>query len=88
VLTNILEVLPAAQTQENRTTQSVGLPNVQTDLSPVKDKETNVDSGDAWVDAIQRGMTFTVDTTARWLDQFFGDARYLWFIVAVNSFPM
>lgn len=75
VLANILEVLPEAHAQESRTAQSAGLSNVQTDLSPVKAKGTNGDTGDAWVDAIQRGMTFTVDTTARWLDQFFGDAR-------------
>ena len=75
VLTNMLEVLPEAHAVENHSVQTAGLPDVQTDMPPTKFKDINEDTGDEWIDTIQRGMTFTVDSTARWLDQFFGDAR-------------
>ncbi len=75
VLINRLEILSEAHAVENRSVQSVGLSATQTDLPPVKTKDASKDTGDEWVDTIQHGMTFTVDTTARWLDQFFGDAR-------------
>lgn len=62
---------PKAPIVKNPSTQAEDLPNAQSNLPAGKDKLAN----DVWIDAIQRGMTLTIDTTARWVDQFFGDPR-------------
>lgn len=67
----ILAEQPKAHIAKNNTVQSKELPNLHPKLSAEKDKVVD----DAWIDSIQRGMTFTIDTTARWVDQFFGDPR-------------
>lgn len=78
-----IEVLPKANAADNHLIQLADLREVQLSLFPTKAKETKEtkDDKDAvtdeWIDSIQREMTFTVDKTARWLDQFFGDFRAL-----------
>jgi hypothetical protein len=62
---------PAISIEKEHSNQSGDLPDSQTKKPAVK----NPVAGDAWIDTLQRGVTFTVDTTARWVDQFFGDPR-------------
>lgn len=62
---------PAIVIEKERSDQSGDLHDSQTKKSTVK----NPVADDAWIDTLQRGVTFTVDTTARWVDQFFGDPR-------------
>lgn len=74
-LTDMLNVLPKAHAAKNRSVQSADLPDAKTDLPPTKAKDSSKKTDDEWIDSLQRGMSFTVDSAARWLDQFFGDAR-------------
>lgn len=67
----ILAAQPKAHIAKNNSVQSKELPNLQLKLPAEKDKVVD----DAWIDSIQRGMTFSIDATARWVDQFFGDPR-------------
>ncbi len=73
-LTN-MAALSMAHATKNSSVQLIDFPDVQANLPLITAKDTQEDATDEWIDNIQRGMTYTVDTTARWLDQFFGDVR-------------
>jgi len=65
------QILAEQPSTKNHSIQSKDLPNTQPKLRSEKEKAAD----DEWIDTLQRGMTFTIDATARWVDQFFGDPR-------------
>jgi hypothetical protein len=67
----ILAEQPKQHSAENHSVQSKDLPDIHSKLPSEKEKAVDGE----WIDTLQRGMTFTIDATARWVDQFFGDPR-------------
>jgi len=67
----ILAEQPKQHSAKNHSVQSKDLSNTQSKLPSEKEKAADGE----WIDTLQRGMTFTIDATARWVDQFFGDPR-------------
>lgn len=75
----------AEQPQEAETEESQPVEEPRTLPPPSKEDQdkrhedpipgANDEQEDEWIDGVQRGVTSTVDATARWVDRFFGDPR-------------